>query len=117
MGFPGQSRIIHKKTPTKSTKTGSASQWRTSVFAQAVQGKKQEKRLRGGASFGVFDTLDFSSEHSRVASLALRAIHLLAADNAFFGAAEIFTPLGPLDWSLVNARRMEFDKLEFIEKF
>ena len=27
------------------------------------------------------------------------------------------TPLGPLDWSLVSARRMEFDKLEFEGSF
>ena len=34
----------------------------------------------------------------------------VAADTSFFGAEEAGTPLGPLDWSLMQARRMEFDR-------
>ena len=42
-------------------------------------------------------------------SFLLRAV---PADNSFWKAGGQITPLGPPDWSLVSARRMEFGKYE-----
>ena len=50
--FPVNPTKFHKKTRAKYTKTGSAFQWRTSVFAKDVSRKKQETRPRGEPRLG-----------------------------------------------------------------